>query len=103
MKTTTLIAASAVAVFAFAPAAQAAEADDFAFDFTFDVAKLETTDGAQQILDDMEDEVKRACKQEVTGSRISIVDEECVDDAMERAVRAINSRNLTAAFDSGQG
>jgi len=103
MKTTSIIAAATAATLIAAPLAQA-QPEEFAFDFVFDPAQLTTIEGASEILADLENRVERECRVYHPGSRIidSIITDACVDDAMDRAIKHINSGTLSAAYEGSE-
>ena len=101
MKTVTILAAAAATAIAAAPAAQA---DGFAFSFAYDAEKLETVEGAKEILSELEAKVERECRVLRTHSHLvdRVSTQTCVDNTLDDAIDRINSRNLSAAYSSSQ-
>lgn len=95
---TTLIAITLTGL-ALVPAAQAQSEETFPFEFQYSSQELTSEQGAKEVYDRLRDQVKDAC--EFTNSRRGVlaanIEKKCIDQAVDNAVRNINSQKLTVA------
>lgn len=84
---------------AFAEKAAKAEANDFAFAFSYEPAELQTTDGAQALLGRLQDRVEDHCR---TPNRETLserrLNQKCIDATMAKTVREIGSVKVAEVY-----
>ncbi|MAK61301.1 MAG: hypothetical protein CMK09_10010 [Ponticaulis sp.] len=99
----TLITAIALTSLIAPPAALAQ--DKFQIDFSYDKAELMSADGTEALYKRLQDEIRDAC--DLTSSRKGLkmrqLENACVNDTTETALRSISSSRLTAYHQSMTG
>ncbi len=86
-------------------AASAHAAGDFAFQYAFDREALATPAGAEKVLSDLEERIEDECRFSRITERFTFartVTENCVEESLEDAVRAIDAPHLDTAHERRQ-
>lgn len=96
-----LIGSLAIAGFiSLAPAGQAHAQDRVSESvvLTFDETALSDRATARKVLSSLKVQARKACSTETPLTRVSLVDQVCVEDVLDQAITAINDPMLTNIF-----
>ncbi|MBI1341201.1 UrcA family protein [bacterium] len=112
MRTTFTTLGVAAATFAFAAPflslsaiGSAHAAEPFSFDFSYSSKDLESPENRAEMIHRLEREVSEHCRLQTGRTPIAdlLADRACIDDAMDRALAAIGSSELSATADRRAG